>query len=90
MKGKSAREIARAFAINYAIIVDNLSLVGEENETSIVVEGWPREDSLSFFGISQEILDDMWINLPKPYEEYLEMQFEGKRDGNKITLTFKT
>ena len=76
--------------IDIQITFDNPCWTKNENETSIIIEGWPIENQLNFFGISQEAIENMWISLPKPYEEYLGMKYEEKKEGNKLIMKFKT
>ena len=87
-QGLTAKEIARLAALNMVSAGGNLrSLSGDESQAEAVLRGWPSEDSLVFFGVTQEDADSMWGAMGT-IAEHLGFDYEWHRQGDEVTITF--
>ena len=87
-QGLTAKEVARWAALNMVSIGCNLrSLSGNESQAEAVIGGWPSEESLTFFGLTQEEADTVWCSFG-PIAESLGYGYEWRRQGDEVTITF--
>jgi hypothetical protein len=87
-QGMTAKEVARAAALNMVSAGVNLrSLSGDESQAEAVLGGWPSEDALAFYGVSQEDADSIWGPMDT-IAEHLGFDYEWHRQGEKVTMTF--
>jgi hypothetical protein len=86
LKGKGARVAMRTFALNMVSVGGTLeSLSGDEAQAEAVVSGWPSPDLLQAFGGSQSDIDRMYAVFG-PIAELLGLQYEWRRQGDRVTL----
>jgi hypothetical protein len=86
LKGKGARVAMRTFALNMVSVGGTLeSLSGDEARAEAVISGWPSPDLLQAFGGSQSDVDRMYAVFG-PIAELLGLQYEWRRQGDRVTL----
>jgi hypothetical protein len=61
---------------------------GDERRADVTVAGWPGEDGLSFFGVSQDEADAMY-SVFATVAEYLGLQYQWQRRDDAVTMTFE-
>ena len=84
----TAKEVARAATLNMVSAgVNLLSLSGDESQAEAVLKGWPSEDALAFYGVSQEDADSIWGPMAT-IAEHLGFDYEWHRQGEEVTMTF--
>lgn len=87
-QGASAKEVASGAALNMVSGECYLrSLSGDESRAEAVLGGWPSEDSLAFYGLTQEEADSVW-GIFGPIAESLGYGYEWHRQGDEVTMTF--
>ena len=87
-QGLTAKEVARAAALNMVSAGVNLrSLSGDESQAEAVLGGWPSEDNLAIYGVSQEDADSIWGPMVT-IAEHLGFDYEWHRQGDEVTMTF--
>jgi hypothetical protein len=87
-QGQTAKEVARGTALEMVSGGCNLrSLSGDESQAEAVIGGWPSEESLAFFGLTQEEADTVW-GVFGPIAESLGYGYEWHRQGDEVTVTF--
>lgn len=87
LRGQGAKEAARVAALNCVSFGGKLrSLSGDESRTEAVIEGWPFEEDLEFFHVTQSDADLLWEAF-KPIGTYLGLQIQSQREGDTFTIT---
>ncbi len=87
-QGLTAKEVARGAALNAISCGGTLRfLSGDESQAEAVIAGWPSEESLAFFGLTQEEADTIWGAFG-PIAESLGYDYEWRRQGDEVTMTF--
>jgi hypothetical protein len=87
-QGRTAKEVARSAALNMVSAGAKLrSLSGDESQAEAVLGGWPSEDALAFYGVSQEDADILWGPMVT-IAEHLGFDYEWHRQGDESTMTF--
>jgi len=87
-QGLTAKEVARWAALNIVSAGGNLrSLSGDESQAEAVLGGWPSEDTLTFYGVTQEDADSIWGPMAT-IAEHLGFDYEWHRQGDEVTMTF--
>jgi hypothetical protein len=87
-QGLTAKEVARWAALNMVSAGGNLrSLSGDESQAEAVLGGWPSEDSLTFYGVTQEDADSVWGTMAT-IAEHLRFDYEWHRQGDEVTMVF--
>lgn len=87
-QGMTAKEVARAATLNMVSAgVNLLSLSGDESQAEAVLGGWPSEDALAFYGVSQEDADSI-MGPMATIAEHLGFDYEWHRQGEEVTMTF--
>ena len=87
-RGKDARTIARWAALNAVTCgAEVRRLDGDESRAEATVAGWPSEQDLTYFGLTQEDADALH-ELYGPIEERLGLRYAWRRDGDAVVMTF--
>ena len=87
LKGQGAKEVARTVALNCVSFGGRLrSLSGDESRAEAVIEGWPPEERLEFFHITQSDADLLWEAF-KPIGAYLGLHIQCQRQGDTFKIT---
>ena len=87
-QGASAKEVASGAVLNMVSGGCKLhSLSGDESKAEAVLGGWPSDESLTDFGLTQEEADSVW-GVFGPIAESLGYEYAWHRQGDHITLTF--
>ena len=87
-QGMSARDVAKGAALNMSSIGCHLRLLSGDGPTAgAVLGGWPSEDALAFFNLTQEDADRIWGAF-KPIAASLGYDCKWQRQGDDVTLTF--
>lgn len=85
---ETAKEVAEVVALNMVSAGCNLiSLSGDESQAKVVIGGWPSNESLEFFGLTQEEADTAFGNFG-PIAKSLGYGYEWHRQGDEVTITF--
>jgi hypothetical protein len=86
LKGKGARVAMRMFALNMVSVGGTLeSLSGDEARAEAVIDGWPSPDLVQAFGVSRGDVDRMYAVF-QPIADLLELRYEWRRQGDRVTL----
>ena len=84
----TAKEVAYQAALNMASLGCKLNaLTGDEKLAQAVLSVWPAEESLSYFGVTQEDAAHIW-NVFKAITEPSGYTYTWYREGDKVTMTF--
>jgi hypothetical protein len=84
--GKGARVAMRMFALNMVSVGGTLeSLSGDESRAEAVIADWPSPDLLQAFGVSRGDVDRMYAVF-QPIADLLELGYEWRRQGDRVTL----
>jgi hypothetical protein len=87
-QGLTAKEVARWSALNMVSGGGNLRLLsGDESQAEVVIGGWPSEESLAFFELTQEEADTLWGAFG-PIAESLGYGYKWRRQGDEVTMAF--
>ena len=87
-QGSTAKDVATGAALNCVSSGGELrSLSGDEAQAAAVIGAWPSEESLAFFGITQEDADSVW-SVFAPIAEHLGLNYKWHRQGDEVTMTF--
>jgi hypothetical protein len=86
LKGKGARVAMRMFALNMVSVGGTLeSLSGDEARAEAVIADWPSPDLLQAFGVSRGDVDGTYAVF-QPIADVLELGYEWRRQGDRVTL----
>jgi hypothetical protein len=86
LKGRGARVGMRMFALNMVSVGGTLeSLSGDEARAEAVIAGWPSLDLLQAFGVSRGDADRIYAVF-QPIADLLELRYEWRRQGDRVTL----
>jgi hypothetical protein len=86
LQGKGALAAMRMFALNMVSVGGTLeSLTGNEARAQAVIAGWPSPDLLKAFGASRDDADRTY-SVFQPIAEVLELGYEWRRQGDRVTL----
>jgi len=87
-QGLTAKELATGAARNCVSSGDELrSISGDDSRAEAVVAGWPSEEDLEFFDLTQKEADAMWVCL-EHIAIALGYRFEWRRQGDEVTMIF--
>ena len=87
-RGKGARTIARWAALNAVTCGAKVRRFdGDERRAEATVSGWPSEQDLAYFGLTQEDADAL-NELYGPIAERLGLGYAWRRDGDAVVMTF--
>jgi hypothetical protein len=87
-QGLTAKELATGAARNCVSFGGELrSVSGDETRAEAVVAGWPSEEDLKFYDLTQKEADAMWVCL-EHIAIALGYRFEWRRQGDEVTMTF--
>jgi hypothetical protein len=87
-RGKGARTIARWAALNAVTCgADVRRLDGDARRAEATVAGWPSEEDLASFGLTQEEADALNA-LYGPIAERLGLHYAWRRDGDAVVMSF--
>jgi hypothetical protein len=87
LRGHSAKEVVQIAALNCVSFGGKLrSLSGDESRAEAVIEGWPPEERLEFFHITQSDADLLWEAF-KPIGVHLGLQIQCQRQGDTFKIT---
>jgi hypothetical protein len=85
---RDARTAARWAALNMVSGGGELRrLEGDTRQAESVIGGWPLDEDLGFFGLSQQEAD-MFYGLFTPIAERLGLAYTWRRDGDDVTMSF--
>jgi len=88
-RGKGALVIARAAALNAVTCGAQLRrLDGDVRRAEATVAGWPSEQDLAYFRLTQEDADALNA-LYGPIAEGLGLHYAWRRDGDQVTMSFE-
>jgi hypothetical protein len=86
LQGQGAREAMRMFALNMVSVGGTLeSLSGDEARAEAIIADWPSPDLLQAFGVSRGDVDRMY-GVFQPIADVLELGYEWRRQGDRVTL----
>ena len=87
-RGKGARTIARWAALNAVTCgADVRRLDGDARRAEVTVAGWPSEQDLAYFGLTQEDADAL-NELYGPIAERLGLHYAWRSNGDAVVMTF--
>lgn len=87
LRGQGAKEVAQTVALNCVSFGGTLrSLSGGESRAEAVIEGWPSEEDLGFFHITQSDADLLWEAF-KPIGAHLGLLIQCQREGDTVKIT---
>ena len=87
VQGKGARVAMRMFALNMVSVGGTLqSLSGDEARAEAIIADWPSPDLLQAFGVSRGDVDRMYAVF-QPIADLLELRYEWRRQGDRVTLS---
>jgi hypothetical protein len=87
-QGLTAKELATGAARNWVSFGGELrSISGDESRAEAVVAGWPSEEDLRFFALTQKEADAIWVCL-EPIASALGYRYEWRRQGDEVTMAF--
>jgi hypothetical protein len=92
IQGAGALDTVRTTTLNAVTCGAELRrLDGDDQRAEAViagVAGWPNEEELSYFGLSQDEADTLnWLYVP--VAERLGLRYAWRRDGDAIVMTFE-
>jgi hypothetical protein len=86
LQGKGALEAMRIFALNMVSVGGILeSLSGDKARAEAVIAGWPSPDLMQAFGVSQSDTDRSYAVF-QPIADVLELKYEWRRQGDRVTM----
>jgi hypothetical protein len=86
LRGRGARVAMHTFALNMVSVGGTLeSISGDEARAEAVIADWPSPDLLQAFGVSPGDVDHMY-EVFRPIAELLELEYEWRRQGDRVTL----
>ena len=86
LQGKGARVAMRMFALNMVSVGGTLeSISGDEARAEAIIADWPSHDLLQAFGVSRGEVDRMYAVF-QPIADLLELGYEWRRQGDRVTL----
>lgn len=84
----NAYQLARGMAIDFMSVGAKLEEIqGDENESRIVLTGWPNAELLAAFAGSVEDVD-LFTRLVSKIAEYQNCSFDMKRQGEQLEIYF--
>lgn len=85
----TAYQLAQGMAFNFMSIGAKVEEIqGDENESCIVVTGWPNAEHLAAFSGSVEDVD-LFTQLVSKIAEHQNCSFEMKRQGERLEIYFR-
>jgi hypothetical protein len=60
---------------------------GDESRAEIVLGGWFSSEGLESFELTWDDIDGAW-GVGAPIAEYLGLDYEWRREGDEVTMTF--
>ena len=89
VRGQGARTAMRVLALNLVSLGCELrSLSGDEQRAEAVAAGWPGDEHLTFFGVSQKEADALF-GVFRPIAEDLGLRYEWRREADTVMMTFE-
>ncbi len=89
MRGQGALNTMRTLALNLVSLgCDVRSLTGDERRAEAVAAGWPGDDNLMFFGVSQNEADALF-GVFGPIAQDLDLRYDWQREGDTVRMTFE-
>jgi hypothetical protein len=86
LRGSPVEEVAQLVALNTLSVGSTLrSLSSEEGRAEVLVEGWPDEELMSFFPLSQEECDQIWDTY-RPIMEHLGLGYAWRRQDDAVRI----
>jgi hypothetical protein len=90
LKGKGALAAMRIFALNMVSVGGTLeSLTGDEAQAQAVISGWPSPDMLEAFGVDSADADGAY-SIFDAIAQLLSLNYESRRQGDRVTLTLSS
>jgi len=87
-QGLSTTDVALGAAINMVSGGCELrASSGDESKAEAVLGGWPSEESLEFYGLTQQEADSVW-GVFGPIAESQGYDYEWHRQGDQVTMIF--
>ncbi len=88
LRGQGAHGVMEIVALNFVSVGGSLqSLTGDDNQADAVFEGWPPQEMLDLFNLSQSAAEPFWESL-RPIAQYLGFNCDLRRDGTRVTVRF--
>ena len=89
VRGQGARQAAHWAADSMVSLgATAREIAGDERRADVTVAGWPGDETLSFFGVSQYEADAIF-SVFAAIAEYLGLQYRWQRQDDAVTMTFE-
>jgi hypothetical protein len=86
LQGKGALVAMRTFALNMVSVGGTLeSLSGDQARAEAIIADWPSPDLLQAFEVGQGDIDRMYAVF-QPIADVLDLRYEWRRQGDRVTL----
>ncbi|MDQ5851743.1 MAG: hypothetical protein M3380_06620 [Chloroflexota bacterium] len=87
LRGRGARDVAQIAVLNHLSAGAKLiSLEGDDHAAEAVVD-WPTQEMLDFIGFTHPDAD-VAHDILRPIAEYLNLQYEWRREGDHVRVRF--
>jgi hypothetical protein len=87
-QGLTARDLAIGAARNWVAFGGELRAIsGDESKAEAVLTGWPSEEDLEFFDLTQEEADVGW-GCFEQIAEHQGYRYQLRRQGDEVTMVF--
>lgn len=89
VRGQGARQAAHWAGLNTVSLGATVrAFDGDERRADVTVAGWPGDEVLGFFGVSQEEADALF-SVFATVADHIGLQYRWQRDGDAVTMTFE-
>lgn len=89
VRGQGARQAAQWAALNTVSLGATVrAFAGDEGRADVTVAGWPGDEALGFFGVSQDEADAMF-SVFASVADHLGLRYQWQRQGDAVTMTFE-